>query len=79
MLGPKTKTRFPSETWFCIGVASTAGKLRRHGSIVSRRLSASLQAVLVAFLWSTSCVLIKVGLHGDLPALTRRGKPCGDR
>jgi drug/metabolite transporter (DMT)-like permease len=40
---------------------------------VSRRLSAILQALLVTFLWSTSWVLIKVGLQGDLPALTFAG------
>ena len=40
---------------------------------MSRRLSAILLAVLVTFLWSTSWVLIKVGLQGDLPALTFAG------
>ncbi len=37
------------------------------------RLSAILQAVLTTFLWSTSWVLIKFGLRGDLPPLTFAG------
>ncbi|MEW6030528.1 MAG: DMT family transporter [Chloroflexota bacterium] len=37
------------------------------------RLSAILQAVFVTFLWSTSWVLIKIGLRSDLPALTFAG------
>ncbi|MBP8001461.1 MAG: EamA family transporter [Chloroflexi bacterium] len=36
-------------------------------------LSAILQAVLVTFLWSTSWVLIKIGLQVNLPALTFAG------
>ena len=39
---------------------------------MSPRLKASLQALLVTFLWSTSWVLIKVGLV-DIPALTFAG------
>jgi drug/metabolite transporter (DMT)-like permease len=37
---------------------------------VSSRLAAILQAVFVTFLWSTSWVLIKIGLRGDLPTIT---------
>jgi len=40
---------------------------------VSRHLSAVLQAIFVTFLWSTSWVLIKIGLQGDLPPLTFAG------
>ena len=36
-------------------------------------LKAVLQALLVTFLWSTSWVLIKIGLQTDLPALTFAG------
>jgi drug/metabolite transporter (DMT)-like permease len=39
----------------------------------SPRLSAILQAVFVTFLWSTSWVLIKLGLRGDLPPITFAG------
>jgi len=39
----------------------------------SSRLSAILQAVLVTFLWSTSWVLIKIGLHDNLPPITFAG------
>lgn len=39
---------------------------------VSPRLGAVLEALLVTFLWSTSFVLIKIGLH-DIPALTFAG------
>ncbi|MFQ5951134.1 MAG: DMT family transporter [Candidatus Geothermarchaeales archaeon] len=38
----------------------------------SSRLGAVLEALLVTFLWSTSFVLIKIGLH-DIPALTFAG------
>ena len=37
------------------------------------RISAILQAILVTFLWSTSWVLIKIGLQVNLPALTFAG------
>jgi drug/metabolite transporter (DMT)-like permease len=37
------------------------------------RLTAILQAVFVTFLWSTSWVLIKIGLRGDLPPITFSG------
>jgi drug/metabolite transporter (DMT)-like permease len=37
------------------------------------RLTAILQAVLVTFLWSTSWVLIKIGLRGNLPSITFAG------
>ncbi len=37
------------------------------------RLSAILQAVFVTFLWSTSWVLIKIGLRNSLPALSFAG------
>jgi drug/metabolite transporter (DMT)-like permease len=37
------------------------------------RLSAILQAVFVTFLWSTSWVLIKIGLRGNLPPITFAG------
>jgi drug/metabolite transporter (DMT)-like permease len=37
------------------------------------RLSAILQAVFVTFLWSTSWVLIKIGLRGSLPPITFAG------
>jgi drug/metabolite transporter (DMT)-like permease len=40
---------------------------------VSRHGTAVLQAVFVTFLWSTSWVLIKFGLAGDLPPLTFAG------
>jgi drug/metabolite transporter (DMT)-like permease len=40
--------------------------------ITSPRLIAAVQALLVTFLWSTSFVLIKIGLQ-DLPALTFAG------
>ncbi len=40
---------------------------------MSRHLSAVLQAVFVTFLWSTSWVLIKIGLQGNLPPLTFAG------
>ena len=39
----------------------------------SARLTAILQAVLVTFLWSTSWVLIKIGLRGNLPPITFAG------
>ncbi len=39
----------------------------------SRRISAILQAVFVTFLWSTSWVLIKIGLRGNLPPITFAG------
>jgi drug/metabolite transporter (DMT)-like permease len=39
----------------------------------SSRLSAILQAVLVTFLWSTSWVLIKLGLRNDLPPVSFAG------
>ena len=39
----------------------------------SGRLAAILQAVLVTFLWSTSWVLIKMGLQDGMPALTFAG------
>jgi drug/metabolite transporter (DMT)-like permease len=50
---------------------------RTHGGafllkIKSPRLKAALQALLVTFLWSTSFVLIKIGLQ-DLPAVTFAG------
>ena len=45
--------------------------MRSHA--FSLRLIAILQAVLVTFLWSTSWVLIKIGLRGDLPPLTFAG------
>ena len=45
--------------------------MRSHG--FSPRLIAILQAVLVTFLWSTSWVLIKIGLRGDLPPITFAG------
>ncbi len=37
------------------------------------RITAILQASLVTFLWSTSWVLIKIGLHDNLPAITFAG------
>jgi drug/metabolite transporter (DMT)-like permease len=40
---------------------------------VSRHAAAILEAVFVTFLWSTSWVLIKLGLKGDLPPLTFAG------
>lgn len=40
---------------------------------MSSRLSAILQAVFVTFLWSTSWVLIKIGLRGNLPPITFAG------
>jgi drug/metabolite transporter (DMT)-like permease len=39
----------------------------------SSRLAAILIAVFVTFLWSTSWVFIKLGLRGDLPAITFAG------
>jgi drug/metabolite transporter (DMT)-like permease len=39
----------------------------------SSRLAAILQAVFVTFLWSTSWVLIKIGLRGNLPPITFAG------
>jgi len=39
----------------------------------SPRLSAILQAIFVTFLWSTSWVLIKIGLRGNLPPITFAG------
>jgi drug/metabolite transporter (DMT)-like permease len=39
----------------------------------SSRLTAILQAIFVTFLWSTSWVLIKIGLRGDLPAISFAG------
>ncbi|PKN93736.1 MAG: hypothetical protein CVU44_07935 [Chloroflexi bacterium HGW-Chloroflexi-6] len=39
----------------------------------STRLTAILQALLVTVLWSTSWVLIKIGLRNDLPALSFAG------
>jgi len=39
----------------------------------SQRLSAILHAVFVTFLWSTSWVLIKIGLRGNLPPITFAG------
>jgi drug/metabolite transporter (DMT)-like permease len=39
----------------------------------SRRLTAILQAVFVTLLWSTSWILIKVGLRNSLPAITFAG------
>jgi drug/metabolite transporter (DMT)-like permease len=36
----------------------------------SPRLHAILQAILTTFLWSTSWVLIKFGLRGELPPIT---------
>jgi drug/metabolite transporter (DMT)-like permease len=45
--------------------------MRSHG--FSPRLIAILQATLVTFLWSTSWVLIKIGLRGDLPPITFAG------
>ncbi len=36
-------------------------------------ITAILQAVFVTFLWSTSWVLIKIGLHNNLPAITFAG------
>ena len=41
--------------------------------MTSSRLTAILQAVFVTFLWSTSWVLIKFGLHADLPPITFAG------
>ena len=43
------------------------------GKTISPRLSAILQAVFVTFLWSTSWVLIKIGLKSHLPPLTFAG------
>jgi drug/metabolite transporter (DMT)-like permease len=40
---------------------------------LSAHAVAVLQAILVTFLWSTSWILIKNGLEGDLPALTFAG------
>ncbi len=45
--------------------------MRSHA--FSPRLIAILQAVFVTFLWSTSWVLIKIGLRGDLPPITFAG------
>ena len=39
----------------------------------SSRLSAILLAVFVTFLWSTSWVLIKIGLRDNLPRITFAG------
>jgi drug/metabolite transporter (DMT)-like permease len=39
----------------------------------SPRLTAILQAAFVTFLWSTSWVLIKIGLRGNLPPITFAG------
>lgn len=43
----------------------------------SNRLTALLQALLVTVLWSTSWVLIKIGLRNDLPALSFAGMRYG--
>jgi drug/metabolite transporter (DMT)-like permease len=40
---------------------------------LSHRLTAILLAVFVTLLWSTSWVLIKIGLHNSLPAITFAG------
>lgn len=40
---------------------------------LSTHLTAILQAIFVTFLWSTSWVLIKIGLRNELPALTFAG------
>jgi drug/metabolite transporter (DMT)-like permease len=39
----------------------------------SKRITAILQAVFVSVLWASSWVLIKIGLHDNLPALTFAG------
>jgi drug/metabolite transporter (DMT)-like permease len=39
----------------------------------SRHFKAVLQALLVTFLWSTSWILIKIGLQAELPAITFAG------
>jgi drug/metabolite transporter (DMT)-like permease len=44
---------------------------RHHSS--SSHLVAILQALFVTFLWSTSYILIKIGLRGNLPAVTFAG------
>jgi drug/metabolite transporter (DMT)-like permease len=44
-----------------------------YGKSPSSHLFAILQALLVTFLWSTSWVLIKIGLKASLPALTFAG------
>jgi drug/metabolite transporter (DMT)-like permease len=41
--------------------------------IASKRFTAILQAVFVTILWASSWVLIKIGLHDNLPALTFAG------
>jgi len=41
--------------------------------IRSKRITAILQAIFVTILWATSWVLIKIGLHDNLPALTFAG------
>ena len=41
--------------------------------IRSNRITAILQAIFVTILWATSWVLIKIGLHDNLPALTFAG------
>ena len=41
--------------------------------IRSKRITAILQAVFVTILWASSWVLIKIGLHDNLPALTFAG------
>jgi drug/metabolite transporter (DMT)-like permease len=45
----------------------------RAGVPISRHASAILQALFVTFLWSTSWVIIKVGLREAIPALTFAG------
>jgi drug/metabolite transporter (DMT)-like permease len=40
---------------------------------ISPRLKAILLAIFVTFLWSTSWVLIKIGLRNSLPAITFAG------
>ena len=44
----------------------------KANNVLSPHLTAVLQALLVTFLWSTSWVLIKVGLD-EIPALTFAG------
>ena len=41
--------------------------------IRSKRITAILQAIFVTILWASSWVLIKIGLHDNLPALTFAG------
>ena len=50
-----------------------AGVLGTTGMRISPRLPAILLAVFVTLLWSTSWVLIKIGLHNSLPAVTFAG------